>query len=84
MAFVFPFMKCIIWIGKSFKFAILNISIVKMKKPWKISEKRSIVTKFYDKNPRKWQSKKVSIIQNAQIVTCKGCKKKPKVETTIA
>ncbi len=55
-----------------------------MKEPLKISEKRSIVTNCFDKNPKKWQIKKVSIIQNAQIVTCKGCKKKPKVETTIA
>jgi hypothetical protein len=55
-----------------------------MKKPLKISEKKSIITIFYDKNPRKWQIKKVSIIQNAQIVACKGSKKKPKVETIIA
>lgn len=55
-----------------------------MKEPLKNSEKRSIVTFFYEKNPRKWQIKKMSIIQNAQIVACKGCKKKPKVETTIA
>jgi len=62
---------------------MLNISIVKNERTIKNFRKRSIVTIFYDKNPRKWQSKKVSIIQNAQIVTCKGCKKKPKVETTI-